>query len=200
ADVAGLRHVHAQINGILLDEFEKAHPDVFNILLQLLDDGRLTDGQGRTVDFKNTIVIMTSNLGSEVITKSLQNGEYKYEQTRQQVTDILQQNVRPEFLNRIDDIIVFKPLGFEEIGGIVDRQLQKVAQNIKDFGYEITFDSEVKDFLAHEGFDPVYGARPLRRAIQRLVENPLSKNIIAGTFKKGSTIHVSMDQGEVKFS
>ncbi len=185
---------------ILLDEFEKAHPDVFNILLQLLDDGRLTDGQGRTVDFKNTIVIMTSNLGSEVITQSLKNGEYKYEETRQQVYDILQRNVKPEFLNRIDDIIVFKPLGFEEIGGIVERQLQKVTKNIKDFGYEITFDSKVKDYLAHEGFDPVYGARPLRRAIQRLIENPLSKSIIAGTFKKGSTIQVSMDKGVVKFS
>lgn len=184
---------------ILLDEFEKAHPDVFNILLQLLDDGRLTDGQGRTVDFKNTIVIMTSNVGSEVITKSLQNGDFNYEKSKQDVYEILQRSVKPEFLNRVDEVIVFKPLEFEEIKGIVARELKKLENNIKDFGYQIVFTEEVKDFLSHEGFDPMYGARPLRRAIQRFVENPLSKSIIAGKFKKHSKIKVAMEKRTVVF-
>ena len=184
---------------ILLDEFEKAHPDVFNILLQLLDDGRLTDGQGRTVDFKNTIIIMTSNLGSEVITKSLKNGAFDYEKSRNEVDEILQRSVKPEFLNRIDEIIVFKPLEFEEIKAIVKRELEKVEKNIGDFGYRIFFADDVRDYLSHEGFDPMYGARPLRRAIQRFIENPLSRSIISGEFKKGSAINVSMQEGKVVF-
>ncbi len=184
---------------ILFDEFEKAHSDVSNILLQLLDDGRLTDGQGRVVDFKNTIVIMTSNLGSDIITASLENGNYHDEQTRKNVHEILRRSVKPEFLNRIDEVIVFKPLGFEEIKGIVERQLKKVEKNVQDYGYEINFSDRVKDYLAREGFDPVYGARPLRRAIQRLVENPLSKRIIAGNFKRGSKIDIDIDRGEVTF-
>jgi len=184
---------------ILFDEFEKAHSDVSNILLQLLDDGRLTDGQGRVVDFKNTIIIMTSNLGCEKITESLKDGNYQYEQTKKDVYDILQRSVKPEFLNRIDEIIVFKPLGFEEIKGIVERQLKKVEQNVLEFGYKINFSDKVKDHLAHEGFDPVYGARPLRRAIQRLIENPLSRHIIGGKFKKGSTINIDVDRGEIVF-
>ncbi|MCK4250798.1 AAA family ATPase, partial [candidate division WOR-3 bacterium] len=142
---------------ILFDEFEKAHPDIFNILLQLLDDGRLTDGQGRTVDFKNTIIIMTSNLGSEIITEGLKNGDYNYEQTTKDIYQILQRSVKPEFLNRIDEVIVFKPLGFEEIKGIVDRELKKVEKNVFEFGFKIEFSDKVKDYLAHEGFDPVYG-------------------------------------------
>lgn len=184
---------------ILLDEFEKAHPDVFNILLQLLDDGRLTDGQGRTVDFKNTIIIMTSNVGSEVITRSIKNGAFNYDESKKQVDEILQRTVKPEFLNRIDEVIVFKPLEFDEIKGIVERELDKVKKNIEDFGFEISFSDTVKDFLCHEGFDPMYGARPLRRAIQRFIENPLSKNIIAGEFKKGSMISVNMLEGKVVF-
>ena len=184
---------------ILFDEFEKAHPDVFNILLQMLDDGRLTDGQGRTVDFKNTIIIMTSNLGSEVITESLQKGKFDYEKTKKDVRQILQRSVKPEFLNRIDEVIVFKPLGFDEIKGIVERELKKVAKNISDFGFKIDFSETVKDHLAHEGFDPVYGARPLRRAIQRLIENPLSKAILGGKFKKGSAIKVGLEKGNVVF-
>ncbi|MEO0123471.1 MAG: AAA family ATPase [candidate division WOR-3 bacterium] len=184
---------------ILFDEFEKAHPDVFNILLQLLDDGRLTDGQGRTVDFKNTIIIMTSNLGSEIITENLKNGKFDYEQTKKEVYRVLERSVKPEFLNRIDEVIVFKPLGFDEIKGIVERELKKVAKNVSEFGYRIEFSEKVKEHLAHEGFDPVYGARPLRRAIQRMIENPLSKKIIAGEFPKDSTIKVDMQRGEVVF-
>jgi ATP-dependent Clp protease ATP-binding subunit ClpC len=184
---------------ILFDEFEKAHPDVFNILLQLLDDGRLTDGQGRTVDFKNTIIIMTSNLGSDIITEGLKKEKFDYEKTKKNVVEILQRNVKPEFLNRVDEIIVFKPLGFEEIKGIVELELTKVEKNIKEHGFTIEFSEKVKDFLAHEGFDQVYGARPLRRAIQRLIENPLSKNIIAAKFKKTSHIKADMEKGEVVF-
>jgi ATP-dependent Clp protease ATP-binding subunit ClpC len=185
---------------ILFDEFEKAHPDVFNILLQMLDDGRLTDGQGRTVDFKNTIIIMTSNLGSEVITESLQAGKFDYDKSKKDVYSILQRSVKPEFLNRIDEVIVFKPLGFDEIKGIVERELKKVTKNISEFGYNVNFSGTVKDHLAHEGFDPVYGARPLRRAIQHLVENPLSKAILGGKFKKGSTIKVGLEKGSVVFN
>jgi ATP-dependent Clp protease ATP-binding subunit ClpC len=184
---------------LLFDEFEKAHPDVFNILLQMLDDGRLTDGQGRTVDFKNTIIIMTSNLGSEVITESLQSGKFDYERSKSDVYAILQRSVKPEFLNRIDEVIVFKPLGFDEIKGIVERELKKVIKNVAEFRYRIEFSERVKDHLAHEGFDPVYGARPLRRAIQRLVENPLSKAILAGKFKKESKIKVDLEEGKVVF-
>ena len=184
---------------ILFDEFEKAHPDVFNILLQLLDDGRLTDGQGRTVDFKNTIIIMTSNLGSDIITESLKVGKFDYEKTKKDVYEILQRNVKPEFLNRIDEIIVFKPLGFEEIRAIVELELKKIEKNILEHGYKIKFSEKIKDYLAHEGFDAVYGARPLRRAIQRLIENPLSKNIIAGAFKKNSTINTDIEKGEIAF-
>ncbi len=184
---------------ILFDEFEKAHADVFNILLQILDDGRLTDGQGRTVDFKNTIIIMTSNLGSEIIIENLKNSNYNFEKTKKDVYQILQRSVKPEFLNRIDEVIVFKPLGFEEIKGIVERELKKIENNISEFSYTIKFTDKVKDYLAHEGFDPVYGARPLRRAIQRLIENPLSKHIIAGKFKKGSTIKIDIEKGALVF-
>jgi len=184
---------------ILFDEFEKAHPDVFNILLQMLDDGRLTDGQGRTVDFRNTIIIMTSNLGSEVITDSLQRGKFDYDKTKTDVYGILQRSVKPEFLNRIDEVIVFKPLGFDEIKGIVERELKKVAKNITEFGFKIEFSESVKDHLAHEGFDAVYGARPLRRAIQRLIENPLSKSILGSKFKKSSSIKVDLEKGRVVF-
>jgi ATP-dependent Clp protease ATP-binding subunit ClpC len=184
---------------ILFDEFEKAHPDVFNILLQLLEDGRLTDGQGRTADFKNTIIIMTSNLGSEVITEDLKDGKFDYEKAKRDVQSILQRSVKPEFLNRIDEVIVFKPLGFEEIQGIVKRELAKIVKYVADHGFQIQFDEKVNEFLAHEGFDPVYGARPLRRAIQRLVENPLSRAIIAGEFKKGDKLTADLEQGEVRF-
>jgi len=184
---------------ILLDEFEKAHPDIFNILLQLLDDGRLTDGQGRTVDFKNTIIIMTSNIGSEIITENLKNGSFDYEQVKKDVYQILQHRVKPEFLNRVDEIIVFKPLEFEEIKAIVELELNKVVKKVKEFGYEIDFTENLKDYLGHEGFDPMYGARPLRRAIQRLIENPLSRNIIAGKFQKGQKITADISEGKVVF-
>jgi len=184
---------------ILFDEFEKAHPDVFNILLQLLEDGRLTDGQGRTVDFKNTIVIMTSNLGSEIITADLKEGRFDYEKARQDVNQILQRSVKPEFLNRVDEIILFKPLGFDEIRGIVERELAKIVKYVADFGFPIEFGENVKEYLADEGFDPVYGARPLRRAIQRRIENPLSRSIIAGDFKKGDKIRADLKDGEVQF-
>jgi ATP-dependent Clp protease ATP-binding subunit ClpB len=142
---------------------------------------------------------MTSNLGSDIITASLKNGNNLDEQTQKNIHEILRRSVKPEFLNRIDEVIVFKPLGFEEIKGIVERQLKKVEKNVQEYGYEINFSDKVKDYLAHEGFDPVYGARPLRRAIQRLIENPLSRHIIAGNFKKGSKINIDLEKGEVTF-
>lgn len=185
---------------VLFDEFEKAHPDVFNVLLQLLDDGRLTDGQGRTVDFKNTILIMTSNLGSDIITDNLKGETFDYDKTRSEVMRVLERNVKPEFLNRIDEVIVFKPLTFVEIGGIVDRELRKVERNVKEFGCSVVFDDTVKDLIAHEGYDPAYGARPLRRAIQRLVENPLSKQILSGGIKKGATIRARLEKGTIAFT
>lgn len=185
---------------VLFDEFEKAHPDVFNVLLQLLDDGRLTDGQGRTVDFKNTILIMTSNLGSDIITDNLKGETFDYDKTRSEVMRVLERNVKPEFLNRIDEVIVFKPLTFVEIGGIVDRELRKVERNVKEFGCSVVFDDTVKDLIAHEGYDPAYGARPLRRAIQRLVENPLSKQILSGGIKKGATIRARLEKGSIAFT
>lgn len=185
---------------VLFDEFEKAHPDVFNVLLQLLDDGRLTDGQGRTVDFKNTILIMTSNLGSDIITDNLKGETFDYDKTRSEVMRVLERNVKPEFLNRIDEVIVFKPLTFAEIGGIVDRELRKVERNVKEFGCSVVFDDAVKDLIAHEGYDPAYGARPLRRAIQRLVENPLSKQILSGGIKKGATIRARLEKGSIAFT
>ncbi|MEO0106626.1 MAG: type VI secretion system ATPase TssH, partial [candidate division WOR-3 bacterium] len=126
-------------------------------------------------------------------------GKFDYEQTKKEVYRVLERSVKPEFLNRIDEVIVFKPLGFDEIKGIVERELKKVAKNVSEFGYRIEFSEKVKEHLAHEGFDPVYGARPLRRAIQRMIENPLSKKIIAGEFPKDSTIKVDMQRGEVVF-
>ncbi len=185
---------------ILFDEFEKAHPDVFNILLQLLDDGRLTDGQGRTVDFKNTIIIMTSNLGSDKITEDLKNGRFDYETAQRDVYQVLQRSVKPEFLNRVDEIIVFKPLGFEEIKGIVRRELKKIVRNVAEFGFTLECSERLLDHLAHEGFDPVYGARPLRRAIQRQLENPLSRSIIGGSFAKGDRILADFKAGAVTFN
>lgn len=184
---------------ILFDEFEKAHPDVFNILLQLLDDGRLTDGQGRTVDFKNCIIIMTSNLGSEQITDDLKQGRFDYEKAQRDVYQILQRSVKPEFLNRIDEVIVFQPLGFDEIKGIVQREIKKIARNVAEFGFTLECTEALMEHLAREGFDPVYGARPLRRALQRQLENPLSRSIISGSFKKGDRIQADYQNGGVVF-
>ncbi|HUI46383.1 MAG TPA: ATP-dependent chaperone ClpB [Nitrospirota bacterium] len=171
---------------ILLDEIEKAHPEVFNVLLQLLDDGRLTDGQGRTVDFKNTVVIMTSNIGSQFI-QDLQNDE---EEMRRRVTESMRQHFRPEFLNRVDDTIIFHPLDAEDLKRIIDIQVGLVQKRLSDRKIEIELTDGAKELLAEEGFDLVYGARPLKRVIQRDVLNPLAGKILAGEVKEGSRVMV----------
>jgi ATP-dependent Clp protease ATP-binding subunit ClpB len=183
---------------ILLDEVEKAHPDVFNVLLQVLDDGRLTDGQGRTVDFRNTVIIMTSNLGSQVIQEYA--GEKNYSRMRSAVMEIVQQSFRPEFINRIDDIVVFHPLGTEQIRKIVDIQLTYLRKRLQDRNLDIVLDEAARDLLGEAGFDPVYGARPLKRAIQQQIENPLAQHILRGDFTPGNTVRVSVRDGRLAFT
>jgi ATP-dependent Clp protease ATP-binding subunit ClpB len=182
---------------ILLDEIEKAHPDVFNVLLQVLDDGRLTDGQGRTVDFRNTVIIMTSNLGSQVILEYA--GEGNYARMKSAVLEIVQKNFRPEFVNRIDDIVVFHPLGTPQIRAIVDIQLGYLRARLleRDMGLEL--DDQARDLIGEAGFDPVYGARPLKRAIQQQIENPLAQQILKGEFLPGSRIRATVRDGALSF-
>ncbi|WP_394221052.1 ATP-dependent chaperone ClpB [Alteromonas gracilis] len=177
---------------ILLDEVEKAHPDVFNILLQVLDDGRLTDGQGRTVDFKNTVVIMTSNLGSDIIQDK--HNESQYDDMKASVMNVVGQHFRPEFINRVDDIVVFHPLGKEQIKSIAKIQLASLRARLAEKGYKLTLSAAAMDKLADAGFDPVFGARPLKRAIQVQVENPLAHKLLAGELMPESTIRVDADE------
>ncbi len=179
---------------ILLDEVEKAHPDVFNILLQVLDDGRLTDGQGRTVDFKNTVVIMTSNLGSDIIQDKA--GEERYEEMKAAVMDVLGMHFRPEFINRVDDIVVFHPLGMAHIQSIAKIQLLGLRQRLLDKGYKLEVSGRALEQLAKVGFDPVYGARPLKRAIQHELENPLATALLSQTEAGANTIKIdATDEG-----
>jgi ATP-dependent Clp protease ATP-binding subunit ClpC len=189
---------------VLFDEIEKAHPDAFNIMLQILEDGRLTDAKGRVVDFKNTIVILTSNIGARAIEKGsglgFQTGgeENKYRKMKDVVMDELKNNFRPEFINRIDEIIVFHPLTQAEISQIVDVMLKEVRNRLREQEFELELTDEVHEFLAKEGYNPSYGARPLRRAIQRLIEDPLAEEILAGVLKKG-TIVARKDGDKVVF-
>jgi ATP-dependent Clp protease ATP-binding subunit ClpB len=182
---------------ILLDEVEKAHPDVFNVLLQVLDDGRLTDGQGRTVDFRNTVIVMTSNLGSQMIQEMA--GEENYDAMKLAVMDVVGQHFRPEFINRVDDVVVFHPLSREHIRKIVDIQLGYLHDRLADRDMRIHLSDAARDKLAEAGFDPVYGARPLKRAIQQQVENPLAQEILQGKFKPGDVIEVGVDQDRLDF-
>jgi ATP-dependent Clp protease ATP-binding subunit ClpB len=182
---------------ILLDEIEKAHPDVFNVLLQVLDDGRLTDGQGRTVDFRNCVIVMTSNLGSQMIQEMA--GEQNYTAMKQAVMEIVSQHFRPEFINRVDDVVVFHPLGREHIRKIVDIQLGYLHQRLADRDMTIVLTDAARDKLAAAGFDPVYGARPLKRAIQQQVENPLAQEILQGRFKPGDTIEIGVGDDQLEF-
>ncbi len=189
---------------VLLDEIEKAHPDVFNILLQVLDDGRLTDSKGRTVDFRNTIIIMTSNIGSRYITEINAipgTREYmsQYERVVERVQEEMRHVFRPEFLNRIDEVIVFNPLGMEQLRKIVDILLGYTQKKLQDRGITLVVSDEVKTFLANKGFDPIYGARPLRRTIQKYLENPLAAFILKNQPQQGSKIEAYMEKGEVKF-
>ncbi len=182
---------------ILLDEVEKAHPDVFNVLLQVLDDGRLTDGQGRTVDFRNTVIVMTSNLGSHLIQEKA--GEENYEDMKSSLMEIVGTHFRPEFVNRIDDVVVFHPLGREHIRKIVDIQLGYLHDRLAERDIQIELSDAARDKLADAGFDPVYGARPLKRAIQQQVENPLAQEILQGKFKPGSVIRVGVKDDHLEF-
>jgi ATP-dependent Clp protease ATP-binding subunit ClpB len=175
---------------ILLDEVEKAHPDVFNILLQVLDDGRLTDGQGRTVDFRNTVVIMTSNLGSDLIQERF--GSLDYPEMKEVVMTVVGQHFRPEFINRIDDMVVFHPLGEKHIASIAQIQLQRVFKRLEERGYQLHISDDALKLLGENGYDPVYGARPLKRAIQQQIENPLAQQILSGALVPGKTIEMDV--------
>jgi ATP-dependent Clp protease ATP-binding subunit ClpB len=177
---------------VLFDEVEKAHPDVFNVLLQVLDDGRLTDGQGRTVDFKNTLIILTSNLGSEYLA-NLKDGEDSAA-VRDQVMGVVRQAFRPEFLNRLDEIILFNRLSRKDMTSIVEIQLQRLQDLLADRKLALDLDTKAKEWLAETGYDPVYGARPLKRVIQRELQNPLATMILEGRFKPGEDIKVSADK------
>ncbi|MCY3750664.1 MAG: ATP-dependent chaperone ClpB [Gammaproteobacteria bacterium] len=183
---------------VLLDEVEKAHPDVFNVLLQVLDDGRLTDGQGRTVDFRNSVIIMTSNLGSDRIRE--QSGEADYETMKATVLEIVSAYFRPEFLNRIDDLVVFHTLKREHLSAITDIQVNRLKQRLAEQDIDITLSDKAKETLANIGYDPVYGARPLKRAVQTHLETPLAKELLAGKFHSADTIHVEAEDGVLTFS
>ena len=187
---------------VLFDEIEKAHPDVFNIMLQLLDDGRLTDSKGRTVDFKNTLIIMTSNIGSSIILENSLNSmlsEKDFEQTKEQVMDLMKEHFKPEFLNRIDDIVFFKALTLQQLQAIVDIYFAGLKKLFEDRDIKLEITDDAKELLATNGFNPVYGARPLKRTIRQLVENPLAKKILAQEFKEGDTITVDADGDEIVF-
>ncbi len=180
---------------ILFDEIEKAHHDVFNVLLQVLDDGRITDGQGRTVDFKNTVIIMTSNIGSQYIID-----DANAEQREARVMEALRQHFRPEFLNRVDEIIIFDRLSDDDLKQIVDIQLKRLITRLEKQKITLELTDAAKAFIAREGYDPVYGARPLKRAIQRRILDPLSLEILAGKFHEGQTIKVDATDGALTFT
>ena len=183
---------------VLFDEIEKAHPDVFNVLLQVLDDGRLTDNKGRTVNFKNTLIIFTSNLGSQLIRENEEKG-INHDTTNQQVMDLLRQTIRPEFLNRIDETIMFTPLNENQIRDIVSLQIDSIHKMLMRNGVDLRITDDAIDYIAHEGYDPQFGARPVKRALQRLVLNELSKAIIAGKVNQSEPVIVELREGELRF-
>jgi ATP-dependent Clp protease ATP-binding subunit ClpB len=182
---------------ILFDEIEKAHHDVFNILLQILEDGRLTDSHGRTVNFKNTIVIMTSNVGSPVLLEGIDEDGKIREGARREVMDELRRGFRPEFLNRVDDVVLFKPLTLGEIGMIVDLQMDELRHRLAEQRVELTVTAAARELLAKEGYSPVYGARPLKRLIQQRVETVAARLLIGGQLKEGGTLKVEARKGEL---
>jgi ATP-dependent Clp protease ATP-binding subunit ClpB len=189
---------------VLLDEIEKAHPDVWNVLLQVLDDGRLTDNKGRVVNFKNTIIIMTSNIGSHLIQDAFENITEKNveevtEKVKVEVMDHLRKTIRPEFLNRVDEIIMFSPLMKKQITGIVKIQLEGLKKLVAENGINLTFSDYLLEFLAEQGYDPQFGARPLKRLIQKQIINALSKRILAGDIDKSKTVLVDVFDGVVIF-
>ena len=180
---------------VLFDEVEKAHPDVFNILLQVLDDGHITDSQGRVVDFKNTIIILTSNLGSQYILEGIGKDGQISEDARKAVDGLLKSQFRPEFLNRLDEIVFYKPLTKNEIGGIVELQLDDLRRRLADKQLKLAVTDAAKDFIIDEGYDPIYGARPLKRFIQSRVETLIAREIIGGVHNAGDTLTVDVENG-----
>ena len=180
---------------VLLDEIEKAHPDVFNVLLQIMDDGRLTDGQGRTVSFTNTILIMTSNVGSAEIA-----GEAIDERIRERIEEILATTFKPEFLNRVDDIVIFHRLSREDLGRIVELQVDQLAGRVREKGIEIELTDDARTLLGNLGYDPTYGARPLKRVIQKQLIDRLALKLLEGEFREGDTVRVDAEDGELTFT
>jgi ATP-dependent Clp protease ATP-binding subunit ClpC len=180
-----------------MDEIEKAHPDVFNVLLQIMDDGRLTDSKGNVVDFRNTIIIMTSNIASDLILEYVRQGK-RFEELEERVREELKRYFRPEFINRLDHVIVFKPLTKEHMKQIVEIMIKKLGSRLKDKKIELVITEQAKEYLAERGHDPIFGARPLRRLIEREIETPLAKLIIAGEVKEGQTVRVDYRGGELK--
>ncbi|MBO7364914.1 MAG: AAA family ATPase, partial [Lachnospiraceae bacterium] len=185
---------------VLFDEVEKAHPDVFNVLLQVLDDGRITDSQGRTVDFKNTILIMTSNIGSQYLLDGIREDGTIREDAEEMVMADLRAHFRPEFLNRLDEIILFRPLTKENISQIVDLMLADVNRRLADRELSIRLTDEAKDYIVARGYDPVYGARPLKRYLQKYVETAAARIIVSGEISEGDTIVVDVENGKLKAS
>ncbi|NWO05704.1 MAG: AAA family ATPase, partial [Alteromonadaceae bacterium] len=183
---------------LLLDEVEKAHPDVFNSLLQVLEDGRLTGGQGRTVDFRNTVIVMTSNLGSDIIQQKA--GEENYEAMKSAVMEVVGTHFRPEFINRVDEVVVFHPLAKDQIQGIARVQIDNLAKRLQEQDMKLDLPEAAMQLLAEVGYDPVYGARPLKRAIQRMIENPLAQKLLQGEFVPGDTIRAGVEDGQLTFA
>ncbi|MFP6682059.1 MAG: AAA family ATPase, partial [Gammaproteobacteria bacterium] len=184
---------------LLLDEIEKAHPDVFNILLQVLDDGRLTDGHGRAIDFRNTVIVMTSNLGSDSIHGMAEDTDY--ERMREAVMEVVRRSFRPEFINRIDELVVFHSLKTEQIRAIAELQIEFLRQRLVEQDLNLVMSTRALDRIGEAGFDPVYGARPLKRAIQTLIETPLAQGLLEDNFRPGEMIHVDTnDRGEYSFT
>jgi ATP-dependent Clp protease ATP-binding subunit ClpC len=189
---------------VLFDEIEKAHPDIWNALLQLLDDGRLTDGQGRTVNFRNTVIVMTSNVGTSFVKKSGALGfagtRHEEEEEHERIEEALKQTFRPEFINRIDEIIIFEPLTKEDVIAIVDLQMREISARLEEHQLSIQLTQPAKEWLADQGFDKDFGARPLKRALQRHVESPLSVRVLQGEFKKGDHILIDVADNELTFT
>ena len=192
---------------VLLDEIEKAHPDVFNILLQVLDDGRLTDNKGRTVDFRNTIIIMTSNIGSHIIMDKLSKftetndsvPQSALDETKKEVFDLMKQTIRPEFLNRIDEIVMFTPLTKDDVRQIVVMQIRQINEMLAQNNVSLSVTDGAVDWLAEQGYDPMFGARPIKRTLQHYLVNELSKEILAGRIDRGSVITVDAGKDGLKF-
>jgi ATP-dependent Clp protease ATP-binding subunit ClpB len=180
---------------VLFDEMEKAHADVFNVLLQVMDDGRLTDGHGRTVDFKNTVIIMTSNVGSQWINQP----DLEYEEMRQRVMEVMQASFRPEFLNRVDEALIFHQLSREHLHQIVNIQLRGLQKRLAERHIELELTEPAKELLIEAGYDPAYGARPLKRTIQQKILDPLAMQVLAGQFQDGEIVLVDVDGGELVF-